>query len=118
MLLGSSFSVLGVVLGAFAAHLLDEQLSVEELSSFQTGVRHQIYHALALLILAVMPRKNIRASALFFVWGIVMFSGSIYLLTIDRLLGMNLSYLGWITPVGGLALITGWLLLIRAAYRS
>lgn len=118
IVLGSSLAALGVVLGAFSAHVLDKQLSAEELSSFQTGVRYQIYHALALLILTVLPLKNTRTSALLFVWGTVLFSGSIYLLTLDRLMGISLNHLGWITPIGGLALIAGWLLLIRDAIKS
>jgi len=118
IVLGSSLAAFGVVLGAFAAHVLDKQLSAEELSSFQTGVRYQIYHALALLILTVLPLKNTRISALLFVWGTVLFSGSIYLLTLDRLMGVSLNHLGWITPIGGLALIAGWLLLIKSAIRS
>lgn len=118
IVLGSSLAALGVVLGAFAAHVLDKQLSAEELSSFQTGVRYQIYHALALLILTVLPLKNTRISALLFVGGTVLFSGSIYLLTLDRLMGVSLNHFGWITPIGGIALIAGWLLLIKSAVRS
>lgn len=115
---GSSLAVLGVVLGAFAAHILDKQLSEDELMSFQTGVRYQIYHALAILISAVLPLKNIRICSKLFVWGTLLFSGSIYLLTLDQIMGVNFSGLGWITPIGGLVLIAGWLRLIRTAYRS
>ena len=115
---GSSLAVLGVVLGAFAAHILDKQLSEDELMSFQTGVRYQIYHALAILILAVLPLKNVRICTKLFAWGTLLFSGSIYLLTLDRIIGVNFSGLGWITPIGGLVLIAGWLQLIRTAYRS
>lgn len=118
IILGSSIAVMGVILGAFAAHLLDKELTPDELSSFQTGVRYQIYHALALLILAALPLKNIRISALLFVWGTLLFSGSIYLLTLDRLIGVSFNGLGWVTPLGGLALIAGWLQLIRAAYEN
>ena len=115
---GSSLAVLGVVLGAFAAHILDKQLNEDELMSFQTGVRYQIYHALAILISAVLPLKNIRICSKLFVWGTLLFSGSIYLLTLDQIMGVNFSGLGWITPIGGLVLIAGWLQLIRNAYRS
>ena len=115
---GSSLAVLGVVLGAFAAHILDKQLSEDELMSFQTGVRYQIYHALAILISAVLPLKNIRICTKLFVWGTLLFSGSIYLLTLDQIMGVNFSGLRWITPIGGLVLIAGWLQLIRTAYRS
>ena len=115
---GSSLAVLGVVLGAFAAHILDKQLNEDELMSFQTGVRYQIYHALAILISAVLPLKNIRICSKLFVWGTLLFSGSIYLLTLDQIMGVNFSGLGWITPIGGLVLIAGWLQLIRTAYRS
>lgn len=113
-----TFAALGVVLGAFAAHVLEKQLTSDELSSFQTGVRYQIYHALALLILVVLPLNKTSLPARFFVGGTVLFSGSIYLLTLDRLMGMDLSFLGWVTPIGGLALITAWLLLIKIAYKA
>ena len=113
-----TFAALGVVLGAFAAHILEKQLTSDELSSFQTGVRYQIYHALALLILAVLPLNKTSLLARFFIGGTVLFSGSIYLLTLDRLMGVDLSFLGWITPIGGLALITAWLLLIKIAYKA
>lgn len=113
-----TFAALGVVLGAFAAHVLEKQLTSDELSSFQTGVRYQIYHALALLILAVLPLNKTSLLARLFIGGIVLFSGSIYLLTLDRLMGVDLSFLGWVTPIGGLALITAWLLLIKIAYKA
>jgi uncharacterized membrane protein YgdD (TMEM256/DUF423 family) len=113
-----TLAVLGVVLGAFAAHVLEKQLTSDELSSFQTGVRYQIYHALALLILPVLPLNKTSLPARFFVGGTVLFSGSIYLLTLDRLMGVDLSFLGWVTPIGGLALITAWLLLIKIAYKA
>lgn len=113
-----TFAALGVVLGAFAAHVLEKQLTSDELSSFQTGVRYQIYHALALLILPVLPLNKTSLPARFFVGGTVLFSGSIYLLTLDRLMGVDLSFLGWVTPIGGLALITAWLLLIKIAYKA
>ena len=113
-----TLAVLGVVLGAFAAHVLEKQLTSDELSSFQTGVRYQIYHTLALLILAVLPLNKTSLLARFFIGGTVLFSGSIYLLTLDRLMGVDLSFLGWVTPIGGLALITAWLLLIKIAYKA
>jgi|ETNmetMinimDraft_22_1059887.scaffolds.fasta_scaffold27892_2 uncharacterized membrane protein YgdD (TMEM256/DUF423 family) len=113
-----TLAVLGVVLGAFAAHILEKRLTIDELTSFQTGVRYQIYHAFALLILAVLPLKKTSLPARFFVGGTVLFSGSIYLLTLDRLMGVDLSYLGWVTPVGGLVLITAWLLLIKIAFKA
>jgi uncharacterized membrane protein YgdD (TMEM256/DUF423 family) len=114
----STLAVLGVVLGAFAAHILEKQLTFDELNSFQTGVRYQIYHAFALLILAVLPLNKTSLLARFFIGGTVLFSGSIYLLTLDRLMGVDLSFLGWVTPIGGLALITAWLLLIKIAYKA
>ena len=114
----STLAVLGVVLGAFAAHILEKHLTCDELISFHTGVRYQIYHALALLILAVLPLNKTSLLARFFIGGTVLFSGSIYLLTLDRLMGVDLSFLGWVTPIGGLALITAWLLLIKIAYKA
>jgi uncharacterized membrane protein YgdD (TMEM256/DUF423 family) len=68
--------------------------------------------------LAVLPLNKTSLLARFFIGGTVLFSGSIYLLTLDRLMGVDLSFLGWVTPIGGLALITAWLLLIKIAYKA
>ena len=105
---------LAVTLGAFGAHTLNELLTTEKLNSFETGVRYQFYHSLALLIIGLNANK-LNATALigkFMLIGIVFFSFSIYLLSLQELIGINLSLLGPITPIGGLLLMISWLILI------
>ena len=105
---------LAVTLGAFGAHTLNELLTTEKLNSFETGVRYQFYHSLALLIIGLNANK-LNATALigkFMLIGIVFFSFSIYLLSLQELIGINLSILGPITPIGGGLLMISWLILI------
>jgi uncharacterized membrane protein YgdD (TMEM256/DUF423 family) len=113
-LLGTFLGVTAIILGAFGAHALKIKLSVEQLSSFETAVKYQMYHALLLLIISFNAHiteklKNI----LFYLLGIgvFVFSGSIYLLSTRAISGLELSFLGPITPIGGLLLITAWFLL-------
>ncbi len=107
---------LAVVLGAFGAHALKAKLTADQLSTFETGIRYHFYHALALLILAFISVK-LQSSILPYVgylWliGIVLFSGSIYLLATKEILGIeHWNWLGPITPIGGTLLIIGWILL-------
>ena len=111
---------LAVALGAFGAHTLNELLTTEKLNSFETGVRYQFYHSLALLIIGLNANK-LNATALigkFMLIGIVFFSFSIYLLSLQELIGINLSRLGPITPIGGLLLMISWLILIFKNYKK
>ena len=111
---------LSVALGAFGAHSLNELLTTEKLNSFETGVRYQFYHSLALLIICLNANK-LNATALigkFMLIGIVFFSFSIYLLSLQELIGINLSILGPITPIGGLLLMISWLILIFKNYKK
>ena len=111
---------LAVTLGAFSAHTLSELLSTEKLNSFETGVRYQFNHSLALLIIGLNANK-LNATALigkFMLIGIVFFSFSIYLLSLQELIGINLSILGPITPIGGLLLMISWLILIFKNYKK
>ena len=111
---------LAVVLGAFGAHTLNELLTTEKLNSFETGVRYQFYHSLALLIIGLNANK-LNATALigkFMLIGIVFFSFSIYLLSLQELIGINLSLLVPITPIGGLLLMISWLILIFKNYKK
>ena len=111
---------LAVTLGAFGAHTLNELLTTEKLNSFETGVRYQFYHSLALLIIGQNANK-LNATALigkFMLIGIVFFSFSIYLLSLQELIGINLSILGPITPFGGLLLMISWLILIFKNYKK
>ncbi|MEZ7929069.1 MAG: DUF423 domain-containing protein [Flavobacteriales bacterium] len=106
------FCLSAVILGAFGAHALKEVLSESQLSSFQTGVRYQFFHGLAILILSFnMNYFTKRLSSIIKIMsaGIILFSFSIYLLNIQDLIGFSMSYLGPITPIGGLLLITSWI---------
>lgn len=103
---------IGVGLGAFAAHGLKSKLAPEQLNTFEIGVRYQMYHGLAILILALSPLKKynfrgpIRALAL----GILLFSGSLYLLATREILGLGgVQIFGPMTPIGGIFFIIGWL---------
>lgn len=118
-ILGSLFAGLGVAAGAFGAHALASTLSSEALTTFETGVRYQMYHAFALLALAwaitKWPRsiKSFNASGWLFTAGILLFSVSLYALALT-----GLSLLGAITPVGGVAFVLAWLLLLIGAWRG
>ncbi len=108
------FGFLAVVLGAFGAHALKEKLEPEVLASFETGVRYMMYHAIVLLFVntysdLVEKTKN-RISILFIV-GIIFFSGSIFAISAG---GVPAKYIWFITPLGGLLLILGWLGLVYA----
>ena len=106
------FCLSAVILGAFGAHSLKELLSENQLSSFQTGVRYQFFHGLTILILSFnMNYFTKRLSSIIKIMsaGIILFSFSIYLLNIQDLVGFSMSYLGPITPIGGLLLITSWI---------
>jgi uncharacterized membrane protein YgdD (TMEM256/DUF423 family) len=111
---GSILILVAVILGAFGAHSLKELIKPEKLSSFEVGVRYQFYHGLGMLMIGFNYSK-INASKLLFpimLLGVLLFSVSIYLLSIQSVLGVALSFLGPVTPIGGLLLITSWLILI------
>ena len=107
LLIGGLAGVAGVGLGAFGAHGLRGRLSPEMLAVFETGLRYHIYHALALLLTAVImgrvEGRLIVATGWFFTAGIVLFSGSLYLLATT-----GITVLGAITPLGGVAFLLGW----------
>ncbi len=110
---------MGVILGAFGAHALRPHLSPEGLATFETGVRYQLYHALALLIVGLVhahaPGRLLRLATTAFALGTVLFSGSIYALVLLKTQGgVGLPGLGILTPIGGTALIAGWLLFLTA----
>ena len=112
---GTIFGLTAIILGAFGAHALKATLSIEQLSSFETGVKYQMYHALFLLIVSFntqVSEKNKRPIFYFVVSGVILFSGSIYLLSTRVISGLELKFLGPITPIGGLLLIVSWLLLL------
>jgi uncharacterized membrane protein YgdD (TMEM256/DUF423 family) len=113
---GSVSAFLAVALGAFGAHALKDRLSPEMLNIFEVGVRYQMYHALALLgvawALARWPGSSINAAGWLFLFGTLVFSGSLYLLSLT-----GLRWLGAITPIGGAAFLLGWLLLAWGVWR-
>lgn len=107
------FALLAVVLGAMGAHLLENHLSPESLDSFETAVRYQMYHAIVLLILGLTNKINNKLVYGLLIAGICLFSGSIYLLSTRSLLGLgDISFLGPVTPIGGLLLISAWIILL------
>ena len=111
---------LAVALGAFGAHTLNELLTTERLNSFETGVRYQFFHSLALLMIGLNANK-LNSTALigkFMLIGIMFFSFSLYLLSLQELIGINLSLLGPITPIGGILLMISWLILIIKNYKK
>ena len=117
-ILGSIFGGLAVAFGAFGAHALKDRLTTDASSTFETAVRYQMYHALALLALTVAisrwPGSKLpNAAGWLFVAGIVLFSGSLYLLSL-----IGARWLGAIAPLGGVAFIAGWLCLALVAWRG
>ncbi len=118
----SLLGMLAVITGAFGAHGLKALLPAQELEVWHTAVQYNFYHVFALLFLSTFARvksKLIEASYYLFTFGIILFSGSLYLLSCRSLLGMDgLSVLGPITPIGGLLFILGWLMLALAAIRN
>jgi len=115
LMLAAFFGFTGVALGAFAAHGLKNRLTPEYLAVFQTGVHYQMLHALALLGVAVLSVQVggalVKWAGWAFAVGILLFSGSLYLLT---LAGLGV---GIVTPIGGLFFLVGWALLLAAAAR-
>ncbi|MBU2939286.1 DUF423 domain-containing protein [Lacinutrix sp. C3R15] len=106
------FGMLSVIFGAFGAHALKKILSTEQLQSFEVGVKYQMYHAIVLLVLGF--NFNTITSAIYwcFTLGIILFSFSIYGLVLSDAKGKKLRFLGPITPIGGLLLVIGWLLVL------
>ncbi|HVG13120.1 MAG TPA: DUF423 domain-containing protein [Flavisolibacter sp.] len=123
LIIGTVFSGFGVVLGAFGAHGLKKLVGPETVGTFQTGVQYQMYHAFALLILAVVYQQFsnnlLQYAGYFFISGIILFSGSLYALAFLKAKEIvGLSGIGIITPIGGLLFITGWVLLLLGVLRK
>lgn len=110
---------LSVVLGAFGAHGLKQLVPAETVSTFETGVRYQFYHVFALLIVAILydrfSQRWLKNAGICFIVGMILFSGSLYLLTAMKATDtVGLSGIGAITPIGGVFFILGWLAMFRA----
>ena len=116
LIFGTAFAFIGVAAGAFGAHSLKGRISTDMLSVFEVGVRYQMYHAFALIAAAFFqskwPSPIVVIGGWLFTTGIILFSGSLYLLSIE-----GVKWLGAITPLGGLAFLVGWMLMILAALR-
>ncbi|WDF54152.1 DUF423 domain-containing protein [Mucilaginibacter sp. KACC 22063] len=119
---GALFGMVAVITGAFGAHALKSLLAPAQLEIWHTAVQYQFYHTFALLFLSTFSRfKNnyIFTAYWLFVFGIILFSGSLYLLSLRSALGWNgLMWLGPVTPVGGLLFISGWITLAIAGLRN
>lgn len=116
--LGSISAMLAVILGAFGAHGLKNRISTEMLEIFQTGVQYHMYHSLGLIALGIlayhMPESSwLRWSGWMMVAGIVVFSGSLYVLSLT-----GARWLGAVTPLGGVAFIVSWVLLAIAVLKG
>jgi uncharacterized membrane protein YgdD (TMEM256/DUF423 family) len=111
---GALLAGLGVAAGAFGAHALKSRLGAYELGVFETAVRYQMYHALALVAIGARSLGfSVRGPAILFVIGVALFSGSLYVLALT-----GVRWLGAITPFGGLAFLAGWAWLVAAAWRA
>jgi len=120
--LGALFGGIAVALGAFGAHSLKNIVSSDVVSVFQTGVQYQMYHTLALLVVAIvyerLPNQWIRWSGYLFSFGILFFSGSLYLITALKAEETSIPvFIGAVTPVGGLLFILGWLSLLIGIFK-
>lgn len=100
-----------IAIGAFGAHGLKNLVDADAVATFETGVRYQMYHALAIVLLGYVPGPNRlkRIVFTFFIIGILLFSGSIYLLSLNSVLPFEATTIGFVTPIGGLFFIIGWI---------
>lgn len=109
--IGSLFGMIAIILGAFGAHALKKVLLPEQLVTFETGVRYQMYHALFLIFIALLTdlhEKSKKTIYYLVVFGILLFSGSIYLLATNNLTSFDFKVIGFVTPIGGLLLMVAW----------
>lgn len=120
--MGSIFGFSAVALGAFGAHGLKPHLDSYQLAIYEKAVQYQFVHTLAILICALLwrlqPHSLLQYAGLSFGFGILLFSGSLYLLATRHLFEAGWSWLGPITPIGGLCFLAGWLLMMIAAIKS
>ena len=121
ILTGAFLGVLAIILGAFGAHALKAVLSAEQLTSFETGVRYQMYHAFFLFFVASRKELSLKALKVIYnlvVTGVLFFSGSIYLLTTKNVTSVDFKIIGFVTPIGGLLLIFAWIVLFVTIFKK
>ncbi len=114
--IAAMLGAVGVALGAFAAHGLKKVATEQVIAVFETGVKYQMYHVFALLATGILynyfTNKFIKNAGIFFMIGILLFSGSLYLYTCKEVMNIpSLSWVVFITPLGGVSFIAGWILL-------
>jgi uncharacterized membrane protein YgdD (TMEM256/DUF423 family) len=115
LITGAILGILGIILGAFAAHGLEKLLDTDTIKSFETGVRYQMYHAFFLLILGSTSFVSLKSKNIIFylvLIGLIFFSGSIYGLATNELTNFNFKTIAMITPIGGLSLIIAWIVML------
>ena len=113
---------LAVALGAFGAHGLKKIVDEQSVEVFKTGVQYQFYHSLALILTGILSihfsSKEIKFSGTLFIWGIILFSGSLYAITAFKAMGSAVpKFIGPVTPIGGLLFIAGWICLLIAVIK-
>lgn len=112
---GSFLGALAVILGALAAHQVKKIYAPNELQVFETAVKYQMYHSLALVLTGILyrefPVKQVRWAGALFIAGIILFSGSLYAICQLIFMDMSAKFIGPVTPIGGVCLIAGWLFL-------
>ena len=115
LITGTVLGILGIILGAFAAHGLEDKITTDAIATFETGVRYQMYHALFLLIIGFgtfLSSKAKKAIWILLIFGLLFFSGSIYGLATNELTSFDFKKIAWITPVGGMLLVISWIVLL------
>lgn len=119
--IGSLAMLLAVALGAFGAHRLKDLIAPERLENFETGVRYQFYHGLAIMAVGILfyfgKKKSLQYAGWFFTAGIALFSGSLYLLAFRDIFVLPLALIGPITPIGGTLFIAGWAMLFFSTFQ-
>ncbi|WP_161530761.1 DUF423 domain-containing protein [Riemerella anatipestifer] len=121
LIIGGIYGLMSVILGAFGAHAFKKILSVEKLTSFETGVKYQMYSALFLLVIGFFLKFDNgleKWTSLLMIIGTFLFSVSIYFLAFQEAWGISLRFLGPITPLGGLCMIISWTMLIMLVARA
>ena len=122
ILITTVLGALSVIMGAFGSHVLKSQIGPKSFSAFETAVQYQFYHTLAIFCTALLYRsyriKGLFFIGLFFLGGIALFSGSLYILALKDIIGLeNTKYIGLLTPLGGLALIGSWMAIFFTVIR-
>jgi uncharacterized membrane protein YgdD (TMEM256/DUF423 family) len=123
LIAGTAFAAIAVILGAFGAHALKAKLQPDMLQVFETGVRYQMYHSLALILTGILSgtfkTNSIKYAGNFFIAGIILFSGSLYMLSTKEIIGGgSLNFLGPVTPLGGLCFLCGWSILLYTLVKN